>query len=574
MVDNTIDELINSLKLLKEEKETKDDKANKIINLFKSEQETFNKSSKEICENIERLKQQVNKIDERRCLFFSKLNNILTEKKQEDPSSTQETENDSICISKEAEGLKLFKKKESLLTNLLKKNNYQTIYNIFFSLLIFLLANFTLHSYIENKQSDIFPRFLVNIKGLFALTKQSSIKFIISIFYIIFFNSIMATFGKNFVKKINNFLMPFIFISLLSILFYIDDSKKFSFFVTIINYNSNVAILLKIISYYFEKCLEFSYNANNNNNNNNFLKKELKEKEEITYNYLDNKKKICVLVDNGQNLEITFQNLNFIKEIKNFTYFYFVPTFIYRDKYPMSNKINYLKILIHFTNLILSGIFIFLTIEFKFYPFFLDENYTFLKKDLILTLMVFVPQSMILLFVAFFLCSHSYLNFLAEIFKFADRNFYSDFFNAVNPNEFMLKITFYYSDFYEFYLHIYLGKYISKSLGKIFFKIIFVEYVMANCLGYFCPIFGWSMIFCFLSSYVFDFINVNQTQYFNWMFVTFLTGFCFLVAFIEFDLKWKSEMNGKNNHYEFIKNIYNGNDEMIRSFIPKFFYLM
>ena len=154
MVDNNIDELITSLKALKEEKENKEDKANKILNLFKTEQENFNKSSKEICENIQKLKEQVNKIDERRCSFFSKLNNIITEKNHEDPRSELST--DVTSIYNEGESVKLFKKKESLLTILLKKNNYQTIYNIFFSLLLFLLANLTLHEFIENKKSDIY----------------------------------------------------------------------------------------------------------------------------------------------------------------------------------------------------------------------------------------------------------------------------------------------------------------------------------------------------------------------------------------------------------------------------------
>ncbi len=560
MVDK-IDELINSLMHLKEEKLSSEDISTNVFNLFKSEQENFNNTTESIYEKIESLKEEVNLVDQKRALFFSKLDSLSQSNKQYSTNDNN-NQNDKNYKDENSSNFKLkkFYKQESLLSELMKKNNYQTIYNIFLSFLLINIAIFTLQGVIEDKFVVNFSNLFKHFDGGLILLKFMIFKHLWAIFSIVIINFVIIKLGRNNIKKINIIFIISLMISFAILFSFFKPNKEFSMTIRILHYTDNLSCLFKLISYYFEKVLLLSYNN---------LKPKLSP--EIIAEESSNKS--CILIDNGdEELKINFKNTIISKEIKNFFYFYYVPTLIYRDAYPRIKKINFFMILIHFINLNFSITFLFLIIELKFFPLIQDKNFDFLKNDFIRTLVTFCLYSMILLFVIFFGFFHSYFNLLAEILRFGDKNFYSDFFNSLNPNDFMLKLSNYYNDFFEFYLTKILQDYIPRELGKIILYVFFIEYILSSSMNNFCPVFGLTIVFCYLASFPFKLIEIHQKQFLNWLFVTFFTGFSVLVLFIEYIIRFN---NGENNYiaYNFIDEILKNNSNFAW-LLPKIVFLM
>jgi sterol O-acyltransferase len=558
MVDK-IDDIINSLEQLKKEKLSSEEQSNKIFNLFKSEQDNFNNSAESIYEKIESLRKEVNQIDEKRTHFFKKLDSFS------DYSKLKASPQKSVSLPSEREKaghskVKIFHKQESLLSELMKKNNYQTIYNIFLSFLLINIAIYAVQGVIEGKFILNFSNFFSHFDGGFQLIKFMFLKQLFSIFSVLVINFLIANIGRQKLKKINLFFIISIKISFAVLFSLLNPDKEFSMLIRIVHFVDNLRCLSKVLSYYIEKVLLLTYE----NMKPDLLAETLDE--EVS-------NKACILADSGdETIKIEFRKISLAKEIKNFLYFYYAPTLIFRDAYPRSEKLNVFMIFIHFVNLIFSITFLFVIIELKFFPLIQDKNFEFLKKDFILTLVTFCLYSMILLFVVFFGFFHSYFNLFAEILRFADKNFYSDFFNSLNPSDFMLKLSYYYDDFFEYYLTNILKAYISKEFGKVLFYCFFLEYILSSSMNNFCPVISLTMLFCYLATYPFKLIDIHQKQYLNWLFVTFFTGFSVLVLYIEYIIKFNG---GENNYiaYGYVDEIMKKNS-FVAWLLPKIVFYM
>jgi len=526
MVDK-IDDLITSLKQLKEEKLSSEEKSLKVLNLFKAEKENFNKSVESIYEKIDSLKNDVNTIDQKRREFFGKLDSLsdFANKKALGNSKSEKATDSQI---------KIFFKQESLLSELMKKNNYKTIYNIFISFLLINIAIYAVQGVIEDKVVLNFSNLISHFDCGLQLIKLMLLKQIFAFVFIIIINTLLLNFERKQVKKINLIFIVSLKISFVILFSLLKPNNEFSMFIRIVHFIDNLRCLFKVISYYIEKVLLLTYKNLTSNSS------------EKTRSDESSSGKACILIDSGDKaVHFEFGKISLSKEIKNFFYFYYAPTLIYRDVYPRTKNTNVFMIFIHLINLIFAILFLFLIIELKFFHLTHDKNFEFLKKDFILTLVTFCLYSMILLFVIFFGFFHSYFNLLAEILRFADKNFYSDFYNSLNPNDFMLKLCCYYDDFFEFYLTNILKAYIPKEFGKILLHCVFLEYILSSSMNGFCPVIAFTMLFCYFASFPFKLIDIHQKQYLNWLFVTFFTGFSFLVLFFEYIIK----LNGNDKNY-------------------------
>lgn len=570
MVDR-IDDLIKCLKELKEEKLSAEQKSLKVFEIFKREQENFNKSSECVYEKIEDLKQEVILIDSKREAFFKNLDKIFTSSNltpisDEDFSFSYNQNNNK----REEDNIKIkrFYKQESYLSELMKKINYQTIYNIFFSFLVINIAIFTLQGVIEDKFIVNFSNIFTHFDGFLDLLKILFLKQCFAIMFVIIINFLIFNFGRNRLKRFNIIFIIILKISFFLIFKLLSPNGKFSIFMRIINYLDNLGCLLKVFAYYLEKVLMLSLDFSCKINK-DIMERNFTEKIDST----ENNNKSFVIIDNGTELKFDFKRLLLDKEIKNFIFFYFSPTLIYRDTYPMIKKRNYPKIFLHASNMLFSIMFIFLLMDLTFFPFLQDKEFDFLRKDFVRTLVTFCLYSMILLFVVFFGFFHSYLNLSAEVLLFADKNFYSDFFNSLNPKDFMLKLSYYYVDFFEYYLFSLLKPYFSKSFVIIVSYCIVLEYILSCSFNNFCPIIATAMIFCYLSSFLFYLIKIHQKQFLNWIFVTFFTGFSFLLMFVEYIF-----IINKTERNNFSINISNNNDihslkevnSVFSNILPKF----
>uniref|UniRef100_A0A0N5AZ98 O-acyltransferase n=1 Tax=Syphacia muris TaxID=451379 RepID=A0A0N5AZ98_9BILA len=127
-------------------------------------------------------------------------------------------------------------------------------------------------------------------------------------------------------------------------------------------------------------------------------------------------------------------------DITRFFYFFFCPTFIYRDEYPRSKHrcmrrvykcFGQAVLMIYFTNLVCTQI-----IQSSFVPI----NYgkiTF--GEIIVCIFPAIIPAMLCLMLLFYGLLHCWLNAFAELLRFGDREFYLDWWNSKSMAEYYRK---------------------------------------------------------------------------------------------------------------------------------------
>lgn len=156
------------------------------------------------------------------------------------------------------------------------------------------------------------------------------------------------------------------------------------------------------------------------------------------------------------------QNIN----ISNFLYFIHCPTFIYQDNYPKSESIRW-KYVIHKSCLAFAA----LICLYHLYTEYLEPVVVSIPTTPfpILFINVFIPMSMFSL-LTFFLIFEIILNAYAEIMRFADREFYQDWWNSTDFEEFNRKWN---KPVHQFlYQHVYLEYHYDMGYSKTFAKTI------------------------------------------------------------------------------------------------------
>ncbi|XP_053668211.1 sterol O-acyltransferase 1-like [Anopheles marshallii] len=113
-----------------------------------------------------------------------------------------------------------------------------------------------------------------------------------------------------------------------------------------------------------------------------------------------------------------------------YVYFMFVPTLVYRDEYPRTRQIRWRIVLLHAIEVVGTVLFMSFILERLLAPLY--ENFgpaQISSGNLIKTLFCsFMPSTLFLL--CFFYCSlHAWMNGAAELLRFADRMFYRDWWN-------------------------------------------------------------------------------------------------------------------------------------------------
>lgn len=141
-------------------------------------------------------------------------------------------------------------------------------------------------------------------------------------------------------------------------------------------------------------------------------------------------------VDTSQRPQIQLRSLK--TEFKQYVYFSFAPTLVYRDEYPtLPRETRWSHVTVHIFNFF--ACIIFTAIMFKCYTV---PNFTTISMEHLTATTVAVafissvlPGTMVFLNV-FFGVIHSLQSLFAELLSFADRQFYSDWWNAEGPEDF------------------------------------------------------------------------------------------------------------------------------------------
>jgi sterol O-acyltransferase len=192
---------------------------------------------------------------------------------------------------------------------------------------------------------------------------------------------------------------------------------------------------------------------------------------------------------------------------KAYLYFMWVPTFIYCDEYPRNDKIRWRFVLrsalesLTFSTILLMIVISVALDEREFRGKFVISMSDLLSK-LFINLLYGIPLT-IAVYIGTF---HSTVNYFADVFKFADRNFYSDWWNSGSYREFLRKSNgivqsftnqLLYQDFKEFF-----DRRVAKVL-TFFVSGLFHDLIIFITLGFF--VWGYIVIFTlygFFTAYV------------------------------------------------------------------------
>uniref|UniRef100_A0A7E4UU79 O-acyltransferase n=1 Tax=Panagrellus redivivus TaxID=6233 RepID=A0A7E4UU79_PANRE len=215
-----------------------------------------------------------------------------------------------------------------------------------------------------------------------------------------------------------------------------------------------------------------------------------------------------------------------------YTYYFFCPSFIYRDSYPLAPTRSWSKVAtyflqalgcIYYTNLIFTQL---------IYPQFEPLNYhTVTVGELVYSIFPAVIPGFMCLVMLFYGLLHCWLNAFAEALYFGDRHFYGNWWNSKHMAE--------YYRVWNLVVHEYMYEYIYKDLAQLiggkrglkiaqavvfFTSSLFHEYWFGVSLRLFYPI---MFVLYFIIGGVFFSISRLITKPYAWniaMFFNLLIG--------------------------------------------------
>eukprot|EP00475_Leptophrys_vorax_P020405 TRINITY_DN27919_c0_g1_i1.p1 TRINITY_DN27919_c0_g1~~TRINITY_DN27919_c0_g1_i1.p1 ORF type:complete len:559 (-),score=97.37 TRINITY_DN27919_c0_g1_i1:74-1534(-) len=176
-------------------------------------------------------------------------------------------------------------------------------------------------------------------------------------------------------------------------------------------------------------------------------------------------------------------------------YFYFlwIPTLVYRNSYPNTSRIRWTAVLGYFVHL--SGSILFVYAIFTSYCIPQFENTGHNPGD-IETLITSILQaslpSIAVFLLGFYGILHCWMNLGAELTRFADRRFYTDWWNSRSYEDYYRKWNMVVGDWIYSYLF---GEFRRLGFGPLYSRLltfsisaVLHEYILWLCFGFFFPL--------------------------------------------------------------------------------------
>ena len=191
----------------------------------------------------------------------------------------------------------------------------------------------------------------------------------------------------------------------------------------------------------------------------------------------------------------------YTRNFSKYLYFLFAPTLVYRDNYPRTNHINWWFVFSNFAQFLLCVMYSY----YLLYRYVMPEVHA-LASSTEFSLKLFIVcwtrcagPGLLLFLVAHFGFLHSWLNAFAEMLRFADREFYKDWWNAVS-------FSAYYRDWNRV-VHDWLYTYVYTDILRVFGKqskiiaalsvfalsCFFHQYIIVCSMKFYLPFFEFSM---------------------------------------------------------------------------------
>jgi sterol O-acyltransferase len=338
---------------------------------------------------------------------------------------------------------KIFKARESRLTEMLDIADFRTVYNIFFALLVTLFVSILFHNYFET--GDILR--LKLLYQSFGILDQ------VFMCWLSFMSYALLSFTWKFVNSNSLFaistyvLLQFAFLAMGGSISILMRPPPASGFIVMCEL---VRLAMKVHSYFRE-------------------------------------------LQKGN-----VRSTSFIR----YVYFLFAPSLLYRDEYPRTgDKVNWKVVSIKFAEVLLVVLYIYVIFERYCIPQF--ENISQEPNNAkVLIQSVFnsmIPGTLVFVF-GFFGLLHCWLNAWAELLLFADKQFYRDWWNSNSFGEFYPKWNgvvhdWLYNYVYLDTLKLFKGNSIPSetaiTMCKLFvmqFSALIHEFIIACSIGFFFPV--------------------------------------------------------------------------------------
>ncbi|XP_019851229.1 PREDICTED: sterol O-acyltransferase 1-like [Amphimedon queenslandica] len=174
-----------------------------------------------------------------------------------------------------------------------------------------------------------------------------------------------------------------------------------------------------------------------------------------------------------------------VGSFRQYIYFLFCPTLLYRDHYPRKNSIDWSFVLtsgIKFLLALWSSVFILKNIIF---PPSLKQG------DLVNTLLMCLVLAFVIKFIAHTAILNAYLNMMAELMGFADRQFFSEWWTCTTYSSYYRKWNLLVHDWIHSYVYLDLKKIFGKKLAvycTLLVSSIVHEYLLSAGTGFVLPI--------------------------------------------------------------------------------------
>ncbi|KAL3832052.1 hypothetical protein ACJMK2_023731 [Sinanodonta woodiana] len=233
-------------------------------------------------------------------------------------------------------------------------------------------------------------------------------------------------------------------------------------------------------------------------------------------------------------------------DFSKYLYFLFAPTLVYRDNYPRTATIRWNYVVSNFGQTIACLFYTYYIFERFCVPVFRNFNHEHVTpKKLLLSAFGCMMPGTLVLFIAFFAILHSWLNAFAEMLRFGDRLFYSDWWNSTSFSNYYRTWNIVVHD----WLYTYIYKDCYKLLGSrnrtvamtlvFLISAIFHEYVLIVSFNFFYPV----LFVMFMGAgFAFMFLNKGVSRGWNvFLWVSLFIGNGLLMCL--YSMEWYARQN-------------------------------
>lgn len=374
---------------------------------------------------------------------------------------------------------KIFIQRDSLLTELLKINHIQTIYNIFVAVLMLLFLNTVLSDFVDSGKINLDFDMMTYAFGkgqtvltVWVLMKLSLIAVLFPIFH---FWAHHRSYLKHLYSPDLCFLILYIFyicgLMILPVRIIIHEEIPPASAVIILA--EQVRLIMKAHAFIREnvpRAVHFKYHQ-----------------------------------DGDKSVDTPCPDFG------KFLYFLFVPTLIYRDNYPRTTSVCWKYVTVNFIQVLACLFYIYYIFQRFCVPIFRKFGHErFTPKGLLLSVFGCMMPGTLVLLITFFAILHSWMNAFAEMLRFADRMFYKDWWNSTSFSNYYRTWNIVVHDWLYTYIYKDLYKLTgSKKMGPMF--IVFLlsalvhEYILTFAFRFFYPVLlflfgGFGVFFVFLTN--------------------------------------------------------------------------